>query len=99
MRLNEDEDGGGDTFTTEIAPSPLTTGVSELGYNWISSLTVSPPASVLVRSADGLSALIGNETLRAGTLVLSGDSNAFTDNSNGFFQSADNGLLVKNLCG
>lgn len=99
MRFIEDELDIGDTYTENIASSPLTAGVSEVGYNWASSLSVPAPSETLVASEDGRSALVAVERLQAGTLVLVSDSNIFTDNNNGFYDYSDNGVLARNLCG
>jgi len=98
ISLNDDDHDDGDNDTTAIAASPWTAGVSDLMDNWVSSLTVNPPAEVLVGTADDGSPLVGAESVGDGTFVLSGDSNMFTDNNDGFFDSSGNAQFAADLC-
>jgi predicted esterase len=99
LSLNDDSWDDGDHVTTAIGSSPLTAGVGALGDNWASSVDVSEPAQTLVSAADDDStALIASQTVGTGTLVMSGDSNFFSDNNNGFYVDDDNGQFAKDLC-
>jgi Cutinase len=98
LSLDDDSIDEGDTFTTNIIPSAMTQGVSELGYNWASTETVSGAAQKLVETADGFSTLIGAQSVGPGTFITSGDSNLFTDNNDGFYADDGNGQFVANLC-
>jgi hypothetical protein len=98
ISLDDDELDGEDTVTANIDSSPLTDGVSYLGYNWASSLSVGAPAQDLVESADDSSTLVAAEPLDGGTFVMSGDSNFFSDENDGFFANYDNAALVDDLC-
>jgi hypothetical protein len=48
--------------------------------------------------AEGSATLIGEQAIGPGTFVMSGDSNLFTDNNDGFYTEYNNGQLVTNLC-
>ena len=98
LSLNDDSNDQGDTVTTNIDSSPLTAGVSSIGYNWASSLAISGSAQELVAGAGDSYSLIGEQSVDGGTFVMSGDSNAFTDNNDGFYTDDDDGILVSNLC-
>ena len=98
LSLNDDSNDQGDTVTTNVDSSPLTAGVSSIGYNWASSVAISGSAREIVASADDSYSLIGAQSVDGGTFVMSGDSNAFTDNNDGFYTDDDNGVLVSNLC-
>ncbi len=99
LSLNDDSYDDGDSQTTAIASSPLTAGVGALDDNWASSLTVNSPATTLVFTADdGTVPLVGVQQVNSGTFVLSGDSNLFSDNNDGFYEDADNGQFAADLC-
>jgi hypothetical protein len=98
ITLNDDDNDQGDTYTSNIDSSPLTSGVSLIAYNWASSLSLSSTAEELVASADDSYSLIAAQPVGGGTIVVSGDSNVFSDNSDGFYDEADNGQLVDDLC-
>ncbi len=98
LSLNDDSNDSGDTVTGNIDTSPLTDGVAAIGYNWASSLAISSSAYELVASADDSYSLIGAQSVDGGTFVMSGDTNAFTDNNDGFYDDDDNGTLVDDLC-
>ena len=85
-------------MTENIDSSPLTAGVSAIAYNWASSVSLTGNAEPLVESADDSSTLIAEAPVSAGLFVMSGDSNAFSDNNDGFYSDDDNGKLVDNLC-
>ncbi|KAB7741879.1 hypothetical protein GA707_16835 [Nostocoides sp. F2B08] len=92
-------------FTTLIDPSPLTDGVSSVGYATTTavSLTVDGAAQSLVRMREGGDApgttFIAAETVGSGTLVLLGDSNVLSDTLAWiFYADHDNDVLAKNLC-
>jgi hypothetical protein len=92
--------------TTEIDPSPLTIGVSSIGYGSTTGvlIAVDGAAQSLVRTRAGGTAprttFVAAETIGAGTFVLSGDSNVFSDflATPNFYADHDNGVLAKNLC-
>jgi hypothetical protein len=48
--------------------------------------------------ADDSATLIGEQSVGPGTFVVSGDSNLFTDNNDGFYGIYNNGQFVANLC-
>ncbi len=99
LSLNDDSYDDGDSQTTAIASSPLTAGVGTLDDNWVSSLTVNNPATTLVYTADDDTLpLVAYQQIGAGTFVLSGDSNMFNDNNDGFYENADNGQFAEALC-
>jgi hypothetical protein len=98
ITLNDDEIDASDTTTNNIDSSPLTVGVGAVGYNWASTLSVPSPASALVESADDSATLIASDSVDGGTLIVSGDSNAFSDNNDGFYSFDDNGQLVDDFC-
>jgi hypothetical protein len=98
ITLDDDAIDGGDTVTSNIDSSPLTSGVFSLGYNWSSTLSVASPAQPLVESADDSSTLIAAQAIDGGTFVISGDSNFFSDNNDSFYADDDNGRLVEDLC-
>jgi hypothetical protein len=98
ISLNDDEIDAADSSTTNVAPGPFTDGVSEVGYNWASTLALSGPATPILNSADGTATIMASQTLNGGTFVMAGDTNAFSDADNGAYAAYDNGRLVKNLC-
>jgi len=53
--LDDDEYNQGPSIATLIEANPLTSGVFDLGENWVTSLTVEPPAEVLVEFEEDLS--------------------------------------------
>jgi hypothetical protein len=100
LALNADswDDGSHDTFN--VLDTPYTDGVSDIGDNWVSSLAVGPAAQTLVATdEDPDVAMIAAQRVGDGLVVMSGDSNAFTDNNDGFYGYDGNGRLVSNLCG
>ncbi|HTW13438.1 MAG TPA: DUF4350 domain-containing protein, partial [Solirubrobacteraceae bacterium] len=100
LSLNDDVwDSDGDEFTSAIASSPLTAGVYQLGDNDVSSLSVTAPAQTLVYTADDSTVpLVAYQSVGSGLFVLSGDSNMFSDNNDGFYYDADNGTFAADLC-
>ena len=98
ITINDDSNDYGDTVTSNIGSSPLTSGVSSIGYNWASSLSLSGSAQELVGSADDSYSLIAEQSAGGGTMIVSGDSNAFSDNNDGFYGDDNNGQLVSNMC-
>jgi GDSL-like Lipase/Acylhydrolase family len=98
MSLNDDQIDEGDTYTFNIQASPLTSQVEEVGYNWSSTLSLTGSAQPLVLSADDSSTLVASQPIGTGTFVMSGDTNAFSDNNSDFYSEADNGVLVSDIC-
>jgi Cutinase len=98
ISINIDSLDEGDNATFEIGSSSLTAGVTDLGYNWISSLSLTGPAQALVDSGDGAGVFVAAQSIGPGTFVVSGDSNPFSDNNDGFFFGEDNGTFVNDLC-
>jgi hypothetical protein len=98
MSLDEDSTEEGDQETFEINSSPFTAGVFGVGYNWVSTVELGSGAVDLVDLDDDSGALIGEQGLDGGVVVLSGDSNAFSDNQDGFYDEDDNGALVNDIC-
>lgn len=98
ITLNDDSNDAGDTESDNIDSSPLTSGVSSIGYNWASSVTFSGSAEELIASGDDSYSLVVEQSVNGGTIVVSGDSNAFSDNNDGFFYDDDNGQFVADLC-
>ena len=88
----------GPNVTGEIDPSPLDAGVSALGDNWTSLVEVSGLAESLAGTADGEGTLIGAQAVDGGEFVLTGDSNLFTDENQGFYEDDDNGQFARDLC-
>ncbi len=101
LTLDADSYDFGPNVTTNIYPSPFTEGVSELGDNWVSSISVSTSGSAqpLVGTAeDGSATLVGEQSVGKGTFVMAGDSNMFTDDNEEFYEDYDNGQFVRDLC-
>jgi hypothetical protein len=59
---------------------------------------VSGNATPLVLTADGSETLVAAESIGSGTVVVSGDSNMFSDNSEEDYANYDNGQFVRDLC-
>ena len=86
--------------TSNIAASPLTTGVVRIGFGGASALAVTPEANptaaALVRNSGGTpivaAARVGN-----GVFVLSGDSHVFSDALDHAYTVHDNGIFVAAL--
>jgi hypothetical protein len=97
LALNDDSQDTGPNSTFDIDPSPLTANVFSLGDNWVSTLDVSGAAQQLVGTADGEGTLVGAQTVGNGTFVMAGDSNLFTDDSQGYDED-DNGQFARDLC-
>jgi hypothetical protein len=98
VSLNDDYHDYGPSVTSAIYPSPLTEGVFFLGDNWVSTVNVFGSAVPLVGTADGEGVLVAEQTLGAGTFIMSGDSNLFSDNSASFYEEDDNGHFVRDIC-
>jgi hypothetical protein len=98
LSLNEDSFDKGELLTEHIVPSPLTAGVTEIGDDWVSSLTVGGSAKPLVETSDGLAPYIGYQQVGNGMFVMSGDSNGFTDNNQESYEFQNNGRFVANIC-
>jgi hypothetical protein len=98
MSLDDDGLDYGPTVTSNIAPSPLTAGVGLVGDDWVSSITLSGTAQPLVDAYEGPYPVVAYQPVGPGRFVMSGDSNMFTDNSEGFYDAYDNGRLVADLC-
>jgi hypothetical protein len=93
----------GDTLsgpTTNIVASPLTAGMTSFGYTAAGHVTISAPGQPLIYNlgAGTQPAIVGTAVLGAGLFVLSGDSNAFSDNDIGSYTLNSNPILVANLC-
>ncbi|MCW2968773.1 MAG: hypothetical protein JWM71_2545, partial [Solirubrobacteraceae bacterium] len=99
LALGDEAVDPGPTRTTRIAPSPFTSGVSSLGYDWASTVTLGAAAQPLVATADGTRTLVATQPVGAGTIVLAGDSNLVTDDDDGAYAADDNGRLARDLCG
>ena len=54
--------------------------------------------ALLYTAHDSTVPLVAYQSIGAGTVVLSGDSNMFSDNSDGAYEDADNGTFVDDLC-
>lgn len=100
LALDDDQyDANGDEYPDAIVPSPLTANVGQLGDNFVSGLTVTPPAQSLVYTADDDTVpLVAYQSVGSGTFVMSGDSNIFTDNNDSFYIFDDNGAFADDLC-
>ena len=98
LSLDDDSYDEGDTVTSVIAPSPLTEAVAAVGYNWASTITFSDAAQQIVATADGYNTLIGEQSVGPGAFFVSGDSNLFSDNNDGFYSEYGNSQLVADLC-
>jgi hypothetical protein len=98
LSLNDDSFDYGELVTEYIVPSMLTAGVSEIGDDWVSSLTLTGAALPLVETSEGVATYIGYQPVGKGSFVMSGDSNGFTDNNQESYEYQDNGRLVANIC-
>ncbi|MGA7705128.1 MAG: hypothetical protein WB998_09565 [Solirubrobacteraceae bacterium] len=98
LGLDDDEIDEGELATTNIDPSPLTAGVSVLGENWASTVSVWGVAQPLVGSMDDSSTIVAAQAVGSGQFVMAGDSNMFSDNSYGAYSDDDNGRFVLDLC-
>lgn len=102
LSLDDDTLDSGPNVTYNVDSSPLTNNVYAFGYNWASSLSLSGNAQPLVDSADDSYTLIGAASVGPGTFVMSGDTDAFADSSEdygqAFYEDADNGTFVQDLC-
>jgi hypothetical protein len=98
LSLNEDSFDKGELLTEHVVPSPLTAGVTAIGDDWVSSLTVGGSAKPLVETSDGLAPYIGYQQVGNGMFVMSGDSNGFTDNNQDSYEFQNNGRFVANIC-
>lgn len=98
LSLDDDEVDDGDTYTYSIEDSPLTAGVQSLGDNAVSTVEAPAGAQALVDDSNDDAPIVGAQTIGAGTIVMSGDSNMFSDNNDGFYTDADNGVFVTDLC-
>lgn len=91
-------DAAGFASTTDIASvPPYTTGVSSIGYGAAGRLDVTAPAQVLVRTPAGVP-ILAVESVGAGRLVMSSDSNMLSNHNNGAYTAHDNDKLSDNLC-
>lgn len=98
MTLNGDLVDVGFGATTLVDSSPLTAGVSSIADAAASTITVSNPATSLVRSRTTGAPVVAAESLGGGRLTLLGDSNIVNDGSAGSYGGHDNGALMRNLC-
>jgi hypothetical protein len=98
LSLNDDAVDFGPNETSGIIPSTLTEDVFTLGLNWASTVDVFGSAQPLVEAAEGGAYVVGEQHVGAGTFVMSGDSNMFTDDSFEAFDFYDNGQFVRDLC-
>jgi PKD repeat protein len=98
MSLDSNFVDAGFGATTRIGPSPLTAGVSSIQYAGASTITVTAPATGLVRSRTTGVPIAAAESLDGGLFVLLGDSNMINDNSSDGYTAHDNGALMRNLC-
>jgi hypothetical protein len=98
IRLNDDARDGGKHVTDNVLPSPITVGVKSLTYDWATSVEVSGSATPLVNSTDDSYTLVAGQSVGSGLLVVSGDSNPFSDRNDGAYSDASSGTFVKDLC-
>lgn len=99
LSLDDDSYDDGDDTTSAVVPSSFTAGVATLGDNWVSSVSVSDPATPLVYTSDDDSVpLVGVQSIGAGMFVMGGDTNMFSDNNDDFYGSDDNGAFGQDLC-
>lgn len=98
LSLDDNSIEEGPHVTFNIEASPLTSGVSDIGYNWISSTSVSGSALPLILTEDDSNTLVGAQTIGSGTVVVSGDSNMFSDNNEGFYENDGNAQFVRDIC-
>lgn len=85
--------------TTNIVPTPFTTGVNSLVYGYTSEISASGAGQIVARTqgAEGVP-FIGAQLIGAGILILSGDANPFSDLISYEFGDHDNEQLFDNLC-
>ncbi|HUZ01943.1 MAG TPA: hypothetical protein VMU89_16470 [Thermomicrobiaceae bacterium] len=102
MTLESENLDGPFAWTDQIDPSPLTAGVDSIAYGATDSVAVSGTAVSLVRTAlDGDqpgTTFIAAQAIQAGTFVLVGDSNVFSDYASDGYTEHDNGVLARNVC-
>ena len=80
-----------------LNPSPFTSGVSSIMFAATSTMNIGPTGASLVRTPDGRP-FIGIAEIGDGLFILSGDSNAFSNDSDVAYSEHDNGVLVRNIC-
>lgn len=84
--------------SSTIGEHPVTAGVGTYRYAATSEVLPSGNATGLVDSHDG-GYMLAIEPIANGTVVVSGDSNDLSDNSDDAYTDHDNGVFVRNLCG
>jgi hypothetical protein len=98
LSIDDNSTDEGPHVTFHIESSPLTSGVTDVGYNWASTVSVSGTASPLIENAEGSGTLVGSQTIGSGTLIVTGDSNMLSDNSEEHYANDGNGQFVRNIC-
>jgi hypothetical protein len=61
-------------------------------------VSYSGSAQELVGSADDSYSLVVGQAVGGGTIIVSGDSNIFSDNDDGFHEAYDNNQLTADIC-
>ena len=89
----------GEAATDDLGPSPFAAGVTSLSYDFVTGVNVAPPAQVVASTAFTETPFIGARSIGSGAFVLLGDSNVLSDGSGTGYETADNALLARNLCG
>lgn len=78
-------DVGCEQFTSNIVADQITDGIASFEYGYTDTLTVLPPAKVLVETKDGSAVTVavgqppGAQARPGADVVVAGDSNSFTD--------------------
>ena len=84
--------------TTNIDASAFTSGVSSIVLAATSEVAVGASGQSLVRTT-GSTTFVAVDQIGSGLFFLSGDTNAFSNNSGAGYTTEDNGVLVNNMCG
>jgi hypothetical protein len=96
LQANTLDSGFHETFS--IGSSKFTSGVGSLSYAATAGLDVGAGAQAIASTEGGIP-FIGEQAIGSGALVLFGDSNVLSDETEGGYTSNDNGVLAGNLCG
>jgi hypothetical protein len=89
--------GGGARVTSQIAASPLGTGVARLAFAGTAGLQQSEPAFEVARTDEG-ELFIAAEYRGAGMLIVLGDTNVLSDYVQGGYGAGDNAQFARNVC-
>ena len=95
---NELEESG-EVVSEDLGPAPFAAGVTSLSYDFVTGVNVAPPAEVLASTAYTETPFIGSQAIGSGAFVLLGDSNVLSDFPGTGYETADNAVLARNLCG